>query len=401
LKVWVISYYYKSHNNPRSFRWTALVSEFVKEGHNVKVFDSNFIISNIKEKNSHVFKEKYFLLHNSFFKILNAIFSFVRWPDFAWLWAFFCYKNILKEIEINGLPDLIVTVSHPFSSHCVGYFLRRKFSNLKWIADVGDPFFHSVVPINNLFLYKKLNLIFEKKVVQSVDNLIVTTHQTKKKYANDFSAKYVNVIGPLISDLTLRNIENTIKYKKNTRPSSETPTIKILYLGTLYRELRSPISAIELFERLSNKGLRFRLYFVGMNAKILQNYKTKKYVQLFLKSEIPHSSVFKLIRNADILLNISNSSNFQLPSKVVEYIATGKPIINITNCNNDLSGKFFANYKNTLNVNVSKKINTHAFDSFILNSMKHKKSYRDISIFKQSFVGRKYCRILNRVYEKN
>jgi hypothetical protein len=401
LKVWVISYYYKSHNNPRSFRWTALVSEFVKEGHNVKVFDSNFIISNIKDINSYVSNEKYFLLHNTFFKIFNAIFSFVRWPDFAWLWAIFCYKNILKEIEINGVPDLIVTVSHPFSSHCVGYFLRRKFSNLKWIADVGDPFFHSVVPINNLFLYKRLNFFFERKVVQSVDNLIVTTHRTKRKYVNDFSAKYVDVIGPLISDLTLRNFEYLIKPKKNTRPTGEVSTITIFYIGTLYRELRSPISAIQLFEKLSNKNLRFKLYFVGMNAKILQNYKTKKYVQLFLKSEIPHSSVFKLIRNADILLNISNSSNFQLPSKVVEYIATGKPIINITNCNNDLSGKFFANYKNTLNVNVSKKINTHAFDSFILNSMKHKKSYRDISIFKQSFVGRKYCRILNRVYEKN
>ena len=401
MKVWVISYYYKSHNNPRSFRWTALVSEFVKEGHNVKVFDSNFIISNIKDINSYVSNEKYFLLHNTFFKILNAIFSFVRWPDFAWLWAIFCYKNILKEIEINGVPDLIVTVSHPFSSHCVGYFLRRKFSNLKWIADVGDPFFHSVVPINNLFLYKRLNFFFEKKVVQSVDNLIVTTHRTKRKYVNDFSAKYVNVIGPLISDLTLRNFEYLIKPKKNIRPKGKVSTITIFYIGTLYRELRSPISAIQLFEKLSNKSLRFKLYFVGMNAKILQNYKTKKYVQLFLKSEIPHSSVFKLIRNADILLNISNSSNFQLPSKVVEYIATGKPIINITNCNNDLSGKFFANYKNTLNVNVSKKINTHAFDSFILNSMKHEKCYRDISIFKQSFVGRKYCRILNRVYEKN
>ena len=258
-----------------------------------------------------------------------------------------------------------------------------------------------MVPINNLFLYKRLNFFFERKVVQSVDNLIVTTHRTKRKYVNDFSAKYVDVIGPLISDLTLRNFEYLIKPKKNTRPTGEVSTITIFYIGTLYRELRSPISAIQLFEKLSNKNLRFKLYFVGMNAKILQNYITKKYVQLFLKSEIPHSSVFKLIRNADILLNISNSSNFQLPSKVVEYIATGKPIINITNCNNDLSGKFFANYKNTLNVNVSKKINTHAFDSFILNSMKHKKSYRDISIFKQSFVGRKYCRILNRVYEKN
>ncbi len=45
----------------------------------------------------------------------------------------------------------------------------------------------------------------------------------------------------------------------------------------------------------------------------------------------PHSyqSIRNLQQNADFLLNIGNAVDNQLPSKVLEYISTGKPIINI------------------------------------------------------------------------
>ena len=42
-----------------------------------------------------------------------------------------------------------------------------------------------------------------------------------------------------------------------------------------------------------------------------------------------HAAVRNMQRDADFLLNIGNAVSNQLPSKVLEYIAAGKPVINI------------------------------------------------------------------------
>ena len=50
------------------------------------------------------------------------------------------------------------------------------------------------------------------------------------------------------------------------------------------------------------------------------------------------------------LLNISNKSDFQLPSKSVDYMATGKPVINICSIEKDLFKAFFKDYSLILNL---------------------------------------------------
>lgn len=52
-----------------------------------------------------------------------------------------------------------------------------------------------------------------------------------------------------------------------------------------------------------------------------------------------------------MLLNIGNSTNNQLPSKVLEYIGTGKPIISIYNIEDDTSNLYLKKYPNSLLIN--------------------------------------------------
>jgi hypothetical protein len=50
------------------------------------------------------------------------------------------------------------------------------------------------------------------------------------------------------------------------------------------------------------------------------------------------------MREADILVNIGNDAPYQLPSKVVEYISMGKPILNVAKIEEDSSREFFKAY---------------------------------------------------------
>mgnify|MGYP003965942691 FL=1 len=47
---------------------------------------------------------------------------------------------------------------------------------------------------------------------------------------------------------------------------------------------------------------------------------------------------------ADILINIGNDTNYQLPSKLVDYAASGLPIVNIVSVADDSSLDFLSNY---------------------------------------------------------
>ena len=57
-----------------------------------------------------------------------------------------------------------------------------------------------------------------------------------------------------------------------------------------------------------------------------------------------------MTKEADVLINIGDNIPYQLPSKVVEYASTGKPILNIMENETDNSIKYFNNYPIILNI---------------------------------------------------
>ena len=50
------------------------------------------------------------------------------------------------------------------------------------------------------------------------------------------------------------------------------------------------------------------------------------------------------MRSADILVNIGNTNPYQEPSKLIEYVHAGRPIINIATISNDSSAILLEKY---------------------------------------------------------
>ena len=68
---------------------------------------------------------------------------------------------------------------------------------------------------------------------------------------------------------------------------------------------------------------------------------------------MPREDILEVISNSDILINIANTTGYQLPSKCVDYMHSCKPIINICHSTDDSFKKFFKDYPICYNLVIS------------------------------------------------
>jgi len=380
MKILIISYYYTPAISPRAFRWTNIAEYWAKEGNHVDVIcscDSNFKKSKIingvnihrvgnstinvlrkQLKNNDSVNNKTLKnqerLKNKLLLVIKWAHDYtwkkVYWPDFACLWYFPALRKAKKLLKV-GKYDKLITVSIPFTCHMVGLKIKKIFPKIKWLMDIGDPFYLLTgMSVNNYKMYKRLNYITENKVVSRADFITVTTEVLLIIYRNVFpeSNKKIYVIPPLIF-LSKNNIDtgNSIFLKKDT--------IKLVFVGTLYKAIRSPNFLLKLFRKLlqTSLGYRLELHFFGSISDCTNSFELYKDLlnkKIFLHGLVSHNITLRVLKEADFLINIGNNTSYQLPSKVVEYMSSGKPIINLILAYNDSSLSLIKDYPLHINI---------------------------------------------------
>lgn len=423
LNILIISYSYDPALTPRAIRWTTLYNQFLSRGHNVQVISSNSSLqeralpnkdihyvgmsfkkltqsakNTLNSENTPQLSSIFLLLKKSIYKLLSKTHALIikpfRWPDFAWPFIFFGFMRARKLTKRNKY-DLIVTVSHPFSCHIIGVFIKYLNPDLKWIADNGDPFALMEKPqVNNFFLYKRLNLFVESKVVDMCDYFAVTTHNTKKLYESSlrFDAKKIKVIGPLLSNQALRAFENKVN------PNIRNEVLKFNFFGTLYSTIRNPSYLINVLELLSNRLQEtIEINFYGETNDFVYKSICKDNFRVTFHGVLGREEVLEKINTSGILLNIGNANKYQLPSKLVEYIASGNPIINFASIPEDSSSLFLSEFHETLSIFQNEGTeNEHAQSiyDFIINIKKLGKTLpRSVDAFSPSYISKKYLEL--------
>ncbi|MBX2890000.1 MAG: glycosyltransferase [Saprospiraceae bacterium] len=328
--------------------------------------------------------------------LYNAVWKKIYFPDDACLWYFPAKKKARQLLEQEKF-DALITVSLPFTGHLIGLRLRNfeSFVNGQtvWLADIGDPFSIQAKPLNNNFLYGKTSRRLEQKVLENADAATVTTEFALKKYREQFGEKAVaktHVIPPLLhpapnpqtlkpsnpqtlkppnpqtlkpsnpqtlkppnpqtlkpsNPQTLKpsNLQTLKPSNPQTLKPSNPQTLKLAYFGALYASVRTPDVLLDLLEKMfalrpDLKG-KIEVHFYG---EIFPEFFKKLAAQpaIRLHGLRPREEVQAAMRDMDILLNIGNTTDFQLPSKAVEYLAAGRPILNLSYTDDDPFAAFF------------------------------------------------------------
>lgn len=355
MKFLIVTHSFAPDPTPRAFRWGAISARLVTLGHEVHVLcsgqaldaeTSGVTVHRISggtlrkhgprpaDPANIVTPRRLGVGIGTWAKgIARVVWRSLHWPDYSFGWVVPAARRVRQLQKAHGF-DCFISTSHPFSGHlaCLLAGLGGRRSN--WIVDIGDPYSLQTEPAPyNRSIYQWLSTWVERRVLESANQVSVTTASTADMYRRHFRAVEgkISVIGPLLS----------LPEVPAVRPEAD-GVIRVVFVGTLYRHLRSPVPALQHFEALSkaHPEQRCELHFYGVAndcADVLAEYAARMPGVVTVHGLVPRTQVTEAMAAADALLNIGNHSTVQLGSKVIEYIAMGRPIINFVSIEDDAS----------------------------------------------------------------
>lgn len=143
----------------------------------------------------------------------------------------------------------------------------------------------------------------------------------------------------------------------------------ILFCGVVADSFRSPEYVLNTLAPLFDNGEKIRVYFMGTNNSAVLDEYIKKYPQnVFFKEKVSADVALATMEKADVLLNISNRIDNQVPSKIFDYFAMGKPILNLQRMENCPAAEYFAKYPLVYNLEEWKEPHSAPLKEFLQNA---------------------------------
>ncbi len=256
-------------------------------------------------------------------KILRFIRGNIFIPDPRRGWNKYAIKKACELIETESIK-FIVTTSPPHSTQLIGLKIKKKYPEIKWIADLRDPwtdiyYYEQFYPT---FISKGIDSGFEKRVLRKTDKIITIGSALK----TTFSLKTKGIADKIV---VIPNGFDADDFKdiKDINPSRFTLT----YVGSLsdIYPVNSLISALKI---LNVNGKDFVLRFVGTvsgNARELIKSSIPDTSVEFLPYMI-HSEAIKFMMSSTVLILIipfHKSNKSIVTGKLFEYLATRKPVL--------------------------------------------------------------------------
>lgn len=340
MKILIVNHYFTPTVGAHVYRWEQIARYWAGQGHSVSVVTGRVADSPDREllEGVHIVRTGLFAKRdrlvrgavsgspsfvqrckNVITKGMRRIYQFFYWPDGLWHWLpFLCMAlTRFRKHEI----DLVISYSPTFSAHVGVLLCKRIFglSNARWVADYGDPFSlsDSMQP-NNFWLYRRFNAFVESKVIYAADQVAFTNEQTCEAYQTVYPGGRMEVV-PHLVDISLFK-------SKRVREARSSSLVNLVYVGGFHKGIREPGVMLRFFEHLSKQypeQFTLNIYGPSNGFDFSASHPSVKY-----HGAVQRSVAVELIKGADCLVNIDNSNCVMAPSKLVEYVATGRPIIN-------------------------------------------------------------------------
>ncbi|MFA6552480.1 MAG: glycosyltransferase [Candidatus Paceibacterota bacterium] len=249
-----------------------------------------------------------------------------------WLYyekAYRLAKKIIKKHDLN----IVFSFSNPQASNIIGAMLKKRLG-IKFVSHFCDPWYDNP--------YKKYTGRGGLKV-KTLEAFIVKWSD-KIIFTNDAATKLVMKKYP--EEIRKRALDIPHCYDKRdySEIKNNNEKFTISHIGTFYDErnpellFRALKPIIENFPALKNKFI-LRIIggtsaYAGYTDEKLNNMIEKYGIQEIVNTTppVPYKESLALMKQADFLVVID--ANFKnspfLPSKVVDYAGTGRPVVGIT-----------------------------------------------------------------------
>lgn len=246
-------------------------------------------------------------------------------PDARAGWNRYATKTALQIIKEQNIR-YVITTSPPHSTQLIGLKLKKKL-NIKWIADLRDPW-TDIYYSGEMFqtsLAKRKNRMLESQVLLSADRVIATCNNTRNLFRSKLKGS-----GQAEKVVTVTNGFDPDDFINITAVPQ---TFTITYIGTIAKNYDIDVLTKAIDYCSKKNGQSINLCFVGRTdeytAGILRGNKN---IFLSLVPYVEHRKAMEyLAGSAALLLVIPSGSKIaeMIPGKLFEYLASGRPIIAI------------------------------------------------------------------------
>jgi glycosyltransferase involved in cell wall biosynthesis len=265
--------------------------------------------------------------------ILDWAFSFPD-PQCSWLGPAIRRFSDLKREE---LPQLVFATGGPWTSLLVGETLAKRFG-VPFIADYRDPWTSNPYDsYSSSFLADKAKRL-EQFVCASAARVIANTEELRLKLCDDYPQvrnKCITIPNGFDREGFIEEDGTNTLMDQPATQSVDAGGVELCHFGTVYGK-RSPLQLFQAMWELHEERLvtaaQIRMRFVG--AWDVTDPRCEKLAQElekhgFLRREAPisHQVCVRQMARARVLLIIQPDSPLQVPGKIYEYIAVGRPLL--------------------------------------------------------------------------
>lgn len=324
-KILIVSRSFYPENSPRSHRTTELAKEFARQEHEVTVITAESKCDYSAFLQEHPIRIKSFgklnlksfaqsewkLIGNWKRKFGRLLYMLFQYPDIELFW------KIRRALKNENGYDLIISIAVPYPVHWGTAWTRTNRHRIAkiWVADCGDPFMGNTSDSFRIPFYFS---IVEKWFCRRADYISIPVKSAIEGYYSEFHGK-IKII-PQGFDFG-DEIKQTVHY--------DHPVPTFAYAGGLAPlGLRSPVRLIEFLITLEIE-YEFHIWSTT-NIDFLQSYIKKSDNRIIVHESLPRHQLLPVLSRMDFLINLDNGTAMQVPSKLIDYALTWRPILNIS-----------------------------------------------------------------------
>jgi glycosyltransferase involved in cell wall biosynthesis len=263
--------------------------------------------------------------------MLEWLFSF---PDPQCFWLQPAIQR-LSRVPPKECPDVVFATASPWTGLLVGKALAKKFG-VPFVADFRDPWTHNPnrKPFSTLLFQKHRKL--EKSICAAATKIIANTEELGAQFRRDnptLEHKFITITNGFDGSCAPSS-ELSNKKHRLSNPSSK-PFIELCHFGSVYGN-RNPLPLLLAVKSLLQDNRiaksQLRLLFVGdwiigdeFCDSLAQELERNEVLQRH--PSVPHDVCRQQIALAQILLVLQPAYPLQVPAKIYEYLAAGRPIV--------------------------------------------------------------------------
>lgn len=234
-------------------------------------------------------------------------------------WEIDAYYNGLEQLSKKIKIDAIISVANTWTCQFAAKKYKIQHPGTKWISFILDPFSQYYIYYQyKLFksYWKKRNIKNERLIYNTADYLLFSEEMYK------FAIGKFNVSKDKAFNIGFA-LDN-IRKDKNTKILSSNGPVNMIYAGMLYQKIRNPKFMLETLNKVDNVNVDLFVDRCECEDLLASNVSNKIHRYPFVDRNRYEQMICD---EYDILLIIGNISTLQAPSKTLELLSTGRPII--------------------------------------------------------------------------